>query len=413
MKLTTKTGLSFISSSAIFFLLGSVFMYYAVRVILADDLSSRLYQMQSDFIENSLDQVDIYTLSNKNIFIEELDGNIKPIISDTVLIENDKYILYRKINFPHKHNNQNYSIEILQSQTQTDLLIWRIVILNVALAMSFFLIIFFLNYLSVKRGLRIFYKTVSKLENYQTSKPELISFENSEIDELNKLTEIFEKMSLKISSDFNAQKEYTENVSHEIQTPLAIISSKADELLQSEKLEKDEMEKLETIMNTTSRLARINQALILLTKIENKFYAETTTLNIKKIIQEKINFYSHLIDEKGISVKIDINDDHQLSMNTYLADTLFLNLIKNAIMHNTNDGSIEISFDAQILNIINTGPKLDFDDNIFKRFVRSRNKESLGIGLSIVKRICDFYSMEISYSYKSHHEFKLDIKNEG
>ena len=136
----------------------------------------------------------------------------------------------------------------------------------------------------------------------QTSKPELISFENSEIDELNKLTEIFEKMSLKISSDFNAQKEYTENVSHEIQTPLAIISSKADELLQSEKLEKDEMEKLETIMNTTSRLARINQALILLTKIENKFYAETTTLNIKKIIQEKIDFYSHLIDEKGISV---------------------------------------------------------------------------------------------------------------
>ena len=52
MKLTTKTGLSFISLSAIFFLLGSVFMYYAVRVILADDLSSRLYQMQSDFIKN-------------------------------------------------------------------------------------------------------------------------------------------------------------------------------------------------------------------------------------------------------------------------------------------------------------------------------------------------------------------------
>ena len=413
MKLTTKTGLSFISSSAIFFLLGSVFMYYAVRVILADDLSSRLYQMQSDFIKNSLGEIDINTLSNKSIFIEELDESIIPRISDTVLIEDDKYVLYRKINFPHKHNNQNYSIEILQSQTQTDLLIWRIVILNVALAMSFFLIIFFLNHLSVKRGLRIFYKTVSKLENYQTSKPELISFENSEIDELNKLTEIFEKMSLKISSDFNAQKEYTENVSHEIQTPLAIISSKADELLQSEKLEKDEMEKLETIMNTTSRLARINQALILLTKIENKFYAETTSLNIKKIIQEKIDFYSHLIDEKGISVKIDINDEYQLSMNTYLADTLFLNLIKNAIMHNINDGTIEISFDGQILNIINTGPKLDFDDNIFKRFVRSTNKESLGIGLSIVKRICDFYSMEISYSYNSHHEFKLDIKNEG
>ena len=92
--------------------------------------------------------------------------------------------------------------------------------------MSFFLIIFFLNRISIRRGLRIFYKTVSNLENYNISKPELISFENSEIDELNKLTEIFKKMSLKISADFNEQKEYTENVSHEIQTPLAIISAK-------------------------------------------------------------------------------------------------------------------------------------------------------------------------------------------
>ena len=81
-------------------------------------------------------------------------------------------------------------------------------------------------------------------------------------------------------------------------------------------------------------------------------------------------------------------------------------------MHNTNDGVIEISFDGQILNIINTGPKLDFQGDIFKRFVRSTNKESLGIGLSIVKRICDFYSMEISYMYTSHHEFKLCIKDE-
>ena len=276
MKLTTKTGLSFISLSAIFFLFGSVFMYYSVRVILADDLSARLFQMQSDFVENASSVNDITSLSNKNIFITELTNNTETSFSDTVLIENDNYVLYRKITFSHLYNDKNYEIEILQSQKQTDLLIWRIVILNVALAMSFFLIIFFLNRISIRRGLRIFYKTVSKLENYNISKPELISFENSEIDELNKLTEIFKKMSLKISADFNEQKEYTENVSHEIQTPLAIISAKADELLQSENLNKEEMEQLETIMNTTSRLARINQALILLTKIDNKFYEEKT-----------------------------------------------------------------------------------------------------------------------------------------
>ena len=412
MKLTTKTGLSFISLSAIFFLLGSVFMYFAVRVILADDLSSRLYQMQKDFIENLNNDLDINNLSNKNTFISESFDLIEPIIADTVLIENGKYVLYRKIKFAQEFKNKNYSIEILQSQTQTDLLIWRIVLLNVLLAMTFFLIIFFLNQLSVKRGLRIFYKTVSKLENYNTGQPEIISFENTEIDELNKLTEIFEKMSSKISADFKEQKEYTENVSHEIQTPLAIISSKADELLQSENLKKNEMEKLEIIMNTTSRLAKINQALILLTKIENKSYTEKSSFSILQIINEKIDFYSSLINEKDIKVKIDIEQEAKINMNAYLADTLFLNLIKNAIMHNIKGGIINIYYKSNTLQINNTGNKLDVDGDIFKRFVRSMNKESLGIGLSIVKKICDFHSITISYFYTNQHEFKLDFSDE-
>jgi len=410
MKLTTKTGLSFISLSAIFFLFGSVFMYFSVRVILADDLSARLLQMQEDFIENTKSANDINTLSNKNIFIQESKNNNEPSLSDTVLIEKGNYVLYRKINFFHIYKNQNYRIEILQSQAQTDLLVWRIVILNVALAMSFFLIIFFLNQISVRRGLRIFYKTVSKLENYNINNPELISFENSEIDELNKLTEIFKKMSSKISADFNEQKEYTENVSHEIQTPLAIISAKADELLQSENLKKNEMEQLETIMNTTSRLARINQALILLTKIDNKFYAETTSCIVLKLLNEKIEFYSHLIIEKGIEVEIDVDDKFEISMNAYLADTLFLNLIKNSIMHNIIDGKIQIHFDGQSLHIRNSGPELDIKGNIFKRFVRSSNKDSLGIGLSIVKRICNLYLINITYNYINQHHFILNFK---
>ena len=412
MKLTTKTGLSFISLSAIFFLLGSVFMYFAVRVILADDLSSRLYQMQKDFIENLNNDLDINNLSNKNTFIIESFDLNEPIIADTVLIENGKYVLYRKIKFTQDYKNKNYSIEILQSQTQTDLLIWRIVLLNVLLAMTFFLIIFFLNQLSVKRGLRIFYKTVSKLENYNTGQPEIISFENTEIDELNKLTEIFEKMSSKISADFKEQKEYTENVSHEIQTPLAIISSQADELLQSENLKKNEMEKLEVIMNTTSRLAKINQALILLTKIENKSYNEKSSFSIYQIINEKIDFYSSLIKEKDIKVKIDIEQEAKINMNAYLADTLFLNLIKNAIMHNIEGGVISIYYKSNTLQLNNTGNKLDVDGDIFKRFVRSTNKESLGIGLSIVKKICDFHSITISYFYNNQHEFKLDFSDE-
>ena len=411
MKLTTKTGLSFISSSAIFFLFGSVFMYYAVRVILAEDLSSRLYQMQNNFIENLNEDNDINLLKNKHVLINKTDKNNITSFSDTVLIEYDQYVLYRKIRFYHSFNNSNYKIEILQSQAQTDLLIWRIVILNVALAMSFFLIIFFLNHLSVKRGLRIFYKTVSKLENYNIGKPELISFENSEIDELNKLTDVFKKMTLKISNDYKEQKEYTENVSHEIQTPLAIISAKADELLQSENLKKTELEQLEIIMNTTTRLAKINQALILLTKIDNRFYTNEESIPLLKLINEKLNFFKDLLSEKKVKVKLDIDSSYTLLMNSYLADTLFLNLIKNAIMHNIVNGEIIIKLDSSTLSIINSGQELNITGDIFKRFIRSENKDSLGIGLSIVKKICGYYSIPISYNFNIDHEFTLILED--
>ena len=411
MKLTTKTGLSFISSSAIFFLFGSVFMYYAVRVILAEDLSSRLYQMQNNFIENLNEDNDINLLKNKHVLINKTDKNNITSFSDTVLIEYDQYVLYRKIRFYHSFNNSNYKIEILQSQAQTDLLIWRIVILNVALAMSFFLIIFFLNHLSVKRGLRIFYKTVSKLENYNIGKPELISFENSEIDELNKLTDVFKKMTLKISNDYKEQKEYTENVSHEIQTPLAIISAKADELLQSENLKKTELEQLEIIMNTTTRLAKINQALILLTKIDNRFYTNEESIPLLKLINEKLNFFKDLLSEKKVKVKLDIDSSYTLLMNSYLADTLFLNLIKNAIMHNIVNGEIIIKLDSSTLSIINSGQELNITGDIFKRFIRSENKDSLGIGLSIVKKICGYYSIPINYNFNQDHEFTLILED--
>ena len=412
MKLTTKTSLSFISLSTIFFLIGSVFMYFAVRVILAEDLSSRLYQMQGNFIDNINSKNDINSASNQHVFINESFVINTTQFSDTVLIENDKYVLYRKICFYHNLQNKIYKVEILQSQAQTDLLIWRIVILNVALAMVFFLIIFFLNQISVRRGLKVFYSTVSKLENFNISKPELMYFENAEIDELKKLTEVLKKMSIKISSDFNEQKEYTENVSHEIQTPLAIISSKADELLQSENLKKEEMEQLEIIMNTTTRLAKINQALILLTKIDNRFYTDISVISIDKIIHEKLDFFSDLILEKKIILKTNICNTLDFKMNRYLADTLFLNIIKNAIMHNNINGSINILLEGNILQIMNTGPKLSNKENIFKRFVRSSNKDSLGIGLSIVKRVCNFYFIDINYSFDSVHRFNLNFKDE-
>ncbi len=404
MKLITKTGLNFILVSTIFFLLGSMIMYYAVRVILAEDLNDRLVQMQVYFEQDALGVNDLEVLASPQILIAPTTVNIPASFIDTAVIENESYVLYKKLAFSHYHKGNLYKVAILQSQTQTDLLIMKFVILNVGMAMLFFIIVFLVNYQSVKSALRVLYSTIMKLENFDDTKEEL-HLDEAETEELQKLNEVFVNMSNKIKQDFEDQKEYTENVSHELQTPLAIISSKADELLQSDNLTEAQMQQLAMIVDTTNRLAKINQALIFLTKIDNRFYTEESTFDINSLIKEKLALFKEAIVDKQLTLKLNLEDITHVYMNQYLAETLILNLIKNAVVHNTDGGELEISLANKTLVIANSGAALSFpSEDIFKRFSRNESsKKSLGIGLSIVSRICKVYKLGLTYQFTDKH----------
>ena len=411
MKLLTKTSLNFISASVIFFLVGSIAMYFSVRNIIAEDLKDRLLQQQKDFFYNA-DQNKLSDLSSNLVFIQINDKKIVSSFSDTVLIVNDSYILYRKLQFSYLLDKQYYNVSILQNQSQSDLLIKKIVIMNVGFAMLFFLIMFFVNRHSIKSALKVFYSTIRKLEDFELSKLQTLNLETAEVHEIKKLNEVFEKMATQIYSDFEAQKEYTENVSHELQTPLAIISSKADELMQADNLSKEQMEQLALLLETTNRLSKINQALIFLTKIDNRFYTQESSFSLNDLIKEKLQIFDSALQEKDLKLKLDLLDITHICMNPYLAETLIINLIKNAIIHNVSGGVLRIHLSNNTLIISNSGSPLSFSENdIFKRFIRSEDsKKNLGIGLSIVQRICELYNFKIAYSYKIEHQFKIIFK---
>ena len=414
MKLLTKTSLNFISASVIFFLVGSMVMYFSVRNIIAKDLQNRLLQQQNEFIYTA-QQNKVTDLVSELVFVHTTENKQLYSFSDTVLIANEKYMLYRKLAFSYSQNEQDYKVSILLSQSESDKLIMKIVIMNVGFAMLFFLIMFFVNRHSIKSALGVFYSTIRKLEDFEVTQSSTLSLDTAEIEEVKKLNQVFEKMSAQIRQDFISQKEYTENVSHELQTPLAIISSKADELMQADNLSKEQMEQLALLLETTNRLSKINQALIFLTKIDNRFYTEGSTFSLNDLIKEKLSLFKDAIQDKNIKLKLDLLDITHVYMNPYLAETLIINLIKNAIVHNENGGILRITLNNQTLSIANSGSPLSFDEkDIFKRFTRSNeNKKSLGIGLSIVQRICDLYAFNIAYSYADEHQFKINFRNNG
>jgi len=411
MKLLTKTSLNFISASVLFFLVGSMAMYFSVRNIIAEDLKNRLLQQQNEFIYTA-QQNKVTDLVSELVFVQTTENKQLYSFSDTVLIANEKYILYRKLAFSYSQNEQDYKVSILLSQSESDKLIMKIAIMNVGFAMLFFLIMFFVNRHSIKSALGVFYSTIRKLEDFEVTQSSTLSLDTAEIEEVKKLNQVFEKMSAQIRQDFISQKEYTENVSHELQTPLAIISSKADELMQADNLSKEQMEQLALLMETTNRLSKINQALIFLTKIDNRFYTEASTFAVNDLIKEKLSLFDDAILDKNIKLELDLLDITHVYMSPYLAETLIINLIKNAIIHNENGGVLRITLSNNTLSISNSGSPLSFDEkDIFKRFTRSNeNKKSLGIGLSIVQRICDLYTFNIAYSYADEHQFKINFK---
>ena len=408
MKLLTKTSLNFISASVLFFLVGSMAMYFSVRNIIAEDLQNRLLQQKNEFIFTA-QQKKVTDLVSELVFVKEVQIELLHAFSDTVLIKNEQYILYRKMQFSVLKNGQYYQVSILQSQSQSDLLIVKIVIMNVGFAVLFFLIVFFVNRKSIKNALKVFYSTIQKLEDFEVSKAEELSLDTAEVDEVKKLNAVFEKMSNQIRQDFEVQKEYTENVAHELQTPLAIISSKADELMQADNLSKQQMEQLALLMETTNRLSKINQALIFLTKIDNRFYREGATFSLNDLIKEKLILFEEVIKEKNIQLEVDLLDITHIYMDKYLAETMVINLLKNAIVHNEQGGLLHIKLANQSLIIYNSGKPLTFPkSDIFKRFIRSdHNKKSLGIGLSIVKRICELYNFTVNYQFKEKHIFTI------
>jgi signal transduction histidine kinase len=208
-----------------------------------------------------------------------------------------------------------------------------------------------------------------------------------------------------------SQKEFTENASHELQTPLAICRSKLELLIQTTGITNEQAELISSLMDATNRIVRLNKNLLLLSKIENRQFILRQEILISSSVEQSIKLYHQKALEKEIKIKAIINSESQITANPILLETLLNNLISNAIRHSQSQKEITIRIKSQSLVISNPGNKLRNPNKIFQRF----NKESVssqgsGLGLAIVKKICDVECIDIYYHYsEGQHHFQIDF----
>lgn len=258
--------------------------------------------------------------------------------------------------------------------------------------------------------------TLLKAERFNLAQSEIPIFAETDIQEFARLNHSLGQLMKKDKDIYRIQKEFTENASHELQTPLAVIGSKLD-LLMQENMEENQMRLVSELYELTIRMGHLNRNLLLLAKIENAQYTTLEEVDIAALLSDSLPLYETLQNGKTLRVyDRRINSNRKLRANSVLLECLLKNLIVNALRHSKEKGEVQISVEDNCITVSNEstdGKTLDAD-TLFCRFrpgnVRQKGN---GLGLAIVKAICDFHHWIVEYKFDAgYHHFIVIFYNE-
>lgn len=309
-----------------------------------------------------------------------------------------------------EQNDAYYKVKVITSMVEEDDLIEDLLFFLIWLYAGLILSILILNNFILKKVWNPFYKLIDNLKNFKIENDHEIELENSKIDEFNTLNKNIETLITKSVKSYQDQKQFIENASHELQTPIAISINKLELLLEEDGLQESQANKIISVIENLERLSRFNRSLLLLSKIENKQFTEFQEINFNQLTQEIVSNFKDLLEHKNAQIEIDNIADLNFSINPDLAQILLTNLIKNSILHNAESGLMEIKITSNSWQIINPGNHALEEKDLFTRFQKVKdNSNSSGLGLAISKAITDIYQLKLSYIYQGAHIFKIDF----
>ncbi|MBK5284183.1 MAG: HAMP domain-containing histidine kinase [Bacteroidia bacterium] len=424
MKLQLKFVLYNAFSKAVIILAIGVFLPIVIEKVVYNHIDKRLIARSDKILQiirlGGLNEIMLdqdCSFGSYNIFKEEyvsieplkrLDNEIGTIrIEDAQVKIEGELFKHRVLSEAFLFDNQLYDLEIGEGLSTVDQLkntLWHFTLwtLIAVIAISVFIDIGFSRLL-----MRPFYKIIDR-KLRSTQHPTL--FDTSQITtntfEFTYLDQSINEMMHKIKDTFLIEKEFINNVSHELLTPISILQNRFENLLAEQNLADEVVDKIVESQKTLLRLSKTIKALLLISKIENSQFLKNEDADIRSLTHDVLTEISERITQKNISLeeKWDANFIFQNS-NKSLLHTLLFNIINNAIKYNKPDGNIFvrgfINMDNKfVLQISDTGVGIEQEHlkNIFDRFKRFRPDDgaSFGLGLPIVQTIATFHGISIT-----------------
>ncbi|NII82229.1 HAMP domain-containing sensor histidine kinase [Pedobacter sp. SG908] len=293
-------------------------------------------------------------------------------------------------------NGKAVEVTITKSRVESEDLVRIILLFTIGITLILLLSLLLINRFVLNRLWRPFYAILNGMKSFEVAHMDAIAHEDTRIDEFNELHQSVNAMAERVRRDYKELKSFTDNASHEMMTPLAVINSKLDSLLQTESFTAQQGELLADVYHATGRLSRLHQSLLLLAKIENNLIPDFQEIDLKEMVEVKGRQFQELFEKDGLNLTTDLQVV-EIKMSRYLADILLNNLFSNAVRHNITGGYIRVELSSAALIMANSGKPGNIQSKIFDRFSKSADSEGMGLGLAITKQICNLYGFRISY----------------
>lgn len=396
---------------------GGVVFFFILQYILDEQLNEQLFEekakLEEAFATSSKPPDSLYFPGLK---VTEVNSIMNETLIDTVIFSEEEQELepYRILLFSIKYDGRFYQVQTSKTlYEKSDLIItifWLMISIMVLQFCFFWLASKYFN----RRLFAPFLSTLSVMDNYSPGKTNKVELAPAGIKEFEKLNRTFENMHKRLLVEFRELKDFTENASHELQTPLSILQNNIDMLIQGKNMEASQIFMLDEMSNSVIRLSKMNKQLLILTKIENNQFSDIVPVFVNDCVALKAAVMKDFFDHRQLRLEINQISRVNISMNPVLADILLNNLFSNAIKYATPGSDIIISLESKTLEIKNAGQTKALDTNkIYSRFYKpDGDKESTGLGLAIVKQICDLYNFTINYQYvNTIHIFTIDFND--
>lgn len=406
MRLLTKNTLVYLAVAVAVFILGGFVFYFRLNQIISEEATEGLLLKKM----RVLDYVQTYHKLPEPGWADETMLQFTPaqqsgtdVLSDTTIYNELEHepLPYRQLFFSVQLPDALYKAEIRKPMLESEDLGEAIFGTLVIICLVLLVLMLTVNYLFSKHTWKPFFRIIHKLESFDVEAKQQPGTEPTNTVEFKALDEAVKRMTDKLLADFQNLKAFTENASHEIQTPLAIIKNKLELLIQTEQHNEGAMQTIQVVYEAANRLSKLNQALLLLTRIENRQYSKKEPVDLSLLLEKHLANCAEWIEAKGISVDTDIESGVMLNSNAALIDVLLGNILGNAVRHNLDKGRIKVNLSSHELTVSNTGQALKVaPEQLFERFAKNeQSSESLGLGLAIVKKIADTEQLALSYTY--------------